>query len=392
MITATTPFELSAEHRAIQAAARDLAAEFAPRAAEIRGHLIDHGEMHPGLWERFRANGWAGLLIPSEHGGAEGGLLGAALVLEAFAERGIVLWMPVLSTAVAYAIDRVGPDRAREHWLPRIAAGASHLAMAATEPDTGHNVFGTGTEIRRVGADFVVNGLKRITSGLDVAERVLVLGRTPGDGPAAGFTTLLVDPRAPGATITEIPMGYREGVRQFQLEFDDVAVPGTDLVGAEGAGLFTLWPFAGVERVLTAAICTGTATYCIDRGVARAKERVISRSKPISANQAISHPLAHLHARACAVRLLLHRAAATVDADGSPQAIAAEANAVKLLASELSFDAADHAMRVFGADAWDEREGWLDLYLDTRLSRSGPVSNEFALNHLAEHVLGLPSR
>jgi alkylation response protein AidB-like acyl-CoA dehydrogenase len=48
-------------------------------------------------------------------------------------------------------------------------------------------------------------------------------------------------------------------------------------------------------------------------------------------------------------------------------------------------------MQVMGVDAWDERNGWIDNYLDARLSRSGPVSNEFALNFIAEHILGLPA-
>ncbi len=49
-------------------------------------------------------------------------------------------------------------------------------------------------------------------------------------------------------------------------------------------------------------------------------------------------------------------------------------------------------MQVFGADAWDEQTGWLDVFLDARLSRSGPASNEFALDYIAEHMLGLPTR
>jgi acyl-CoA dehydrogenase len=39
----------------------------------------------------------------------------------------------------------------------------------------------------------------------------------------------------------------------------------------------------------------------------------------------------------------------------------------------------------------DARRLAADLYLDARLSRSGPVSNEFALNFIAQHVLGLPA-
>ncbi len=44
-----------------------------------------------------------------------------------------------------------------------------------------------------------------------------------------------------------------------------------------------------------------------------------------------------------------------------------------------------------GAQAWDEREGMIDVFLDARLSRSGPMSQEMALNYIAQHLLNLPS-
>jgi alkylation response protein AidB-like acyl-CoA dehydrogenase len=72
-------------------------------------------------------------------------------------------------------------------------------------------------------------------------------------------------------------------------------------------------------------------------------------------------------------------------------AVAGEANIAKLLSADLLFDAADHAVQTLGALAWDEREGLLDVFLDARLARSGPVSQELVLNFIAQHVLGLPS-
>jgi acyl-CoA dehydrogenase len=71
--------------------------------------------------------------------------------------------------------------------------------------------------------------------------------------------------------------------------------------------------------------------------------------------------------------------------------VAAEANMAKVLTADLLFDAADHALQTLGAQAWDEREGMLDLYLDARAARSAPISQELALNFIAQHVLGLPS-
>ncbi|BBU24735.1 hypothetical protein MYXE_45250 [Mycobacterium xenopi] len=274
-----------------------------------------------------------------------------------------------------------------------MACGEVFLAMATTEAKTGHNLFRTTTEIRRDGDHFVVRGLKSITSGLDVADRVLVFGRPPktADGKPTGYTTILVDPRAPGATMTELSMRHREGVKQYQLELNDVCVPQEDLIGVEGQGLMVMWPFTHVERVLTAALCLGVAGYAITQSVRRAKERVVSGTLPIGANQAIAHPLAALHSRLEATRLFVYRTAARFDAGVDGFDIAGHANMAKLLTADLAFDATDHAMQVMGADAWDERQGWLDSYLDARLSRSGPVSNEFALNYITEHLLGLPT-
>jgi alkylation response protein AidB-like acyl-CoA dehydrogenase len=314
-------------------------------------------------------------------------------VLEALAATNVVLWMPVLSAAIGHAIAQVGPIGARERWLGPIASGEVSLALAATEPGCGHNLFRVQTTVRRDGDEFVVDGLKAVTSGLDLAERVLVFGRAPRESEEgqAQFTTVLVDPRAAGATASELPMRGREGVKQFELQLTDVRVGLDALVGAEGQGLLTLWPFTHAERILTAALCVGSAEYCVSRALARAKERQIFGRHPIGAEQAIAHPLAALHARLEATRLLVYRAAARFDAGVDGFAVAAEANMAKLLSADLVYDAADHAVQTLGADAWNEREGMLDAFLDARLARSGPISQELALNFVAQHVLGLPS-
>jgi alkylation response protein AidB-like acyl-CoA dehydrogenase len=163
------------------------------------------------------------------------------------------------------------------------------------------------------------------------------------------------------------------------------------IVGTEGQGLLALWPFTHIERMLTAALCLGNARYCVSRALSRAGERTIFGKEPIGAEQAIQHPLASLHARTQATRLLVYRAAARFDAGVETMEVAGEANMAKLLTADLLFDAADQAMQTLGATAWDEREGMIDLYLDARASRSAPISQELALNFIAQHVLGLPS-
>jgi hypothetical protein len=340
------------------------------------------------LWEAYCDAGFPALLL------RDGGLTAAATVMEELAAANLVLWMPVLTAAIGTAIAQCGPDAAREEWLDRAAAGEATFALAVTEPQCGHNVFRSATTVRATDGGFVVDGVKGVTSGIDLADRVLVFGRVPreeaGDGPAQ-FSTVLVDPSAPGIERTELPMRGREGVRQFELRFEGVEVPGDALVGTEGQGLLVLWPITHVERLLTAALCVGATRHLLGRTLARAKERTVFGSRPLGAEQAIAHPLALLHARLESVRLLVARAVERYDAGTDGFAVAADANMAKILSAELLYDAADHAMGTFGATAWDEREGLLDAFLDARLARSAPVSQELALNFLAQHVLGLPS-
>ena len=83
------------------------------------------------------------------------------------------------------------------------------------------------------------------------------------------------------------------------------------LVGAERQGLLVLRPVTHVERILSAAICVGTAEYSIRQAMERAKRRVVSGSQPIGADQAIAHPLANLDARLEGARLFVYRYAAS---------------------------------------------------------------------------------
>ena len=166
----TELFGLPLPHVELQAEARATAAVFGGRAGEVRQHLLDHGEMHPELWSAFCEHEWPGLVLPAQRDRRGAGLLGMTLVLEAFAEQGIWWWMPVLPTAISYAISVVGSEPARDEWLERAAGGEAFFGMAPTEPEVGHNLFGSSTEIRRDGEHFVINGLKRVTSGLDMVE------------------------------------------------------------------------------------------------------------------------------------------------------------------------------------------------------------------------------
>src|SRR2546423_12616292 len=97
--TTSEPFALPAAHDRLRSDARELAAQFAPRALEVRQHFLDRSEMYPELWAAFCARGWPGLVAPAEYGGWAGGPRGGAVGPVALRPQETALGIPPLSAS-----------------------------------------------------------------------------------------------------------------------------------------------------------------------------------------------------------------------------------------------------------------------------------------------------
>ena len=77
--------------------------------------------------------GWAGVLVPEEHGGIDFGYVGAGIILE---EMGRTLTAsPFFSTAVlgATLLSRFGSDSQKSDMLPKLVEGQLITALACDE-------------------------------------------------------------------------------------------------------------------------------------------------------------------------------------------------------------------------------------------------------------------
>jgi len=390
-------FELSEAHRRAQAEVVALAERWQDRAAEIRVRQIEQGAFHEEFLKELCAAGLMGMLIPKEYGGTGAGVLSLAVAFEALASRNVPVALPLLTNVCACAIAGSGSDDLRRRYLPRIATGETLFAFAFTEESSGHNLFDMRTLAQVADGRVAVTGSKCFISGADVAQRMLVVGRslTPEKvaerklSRFAGFNAVIVDPRGPAIRLTKMQLGAREALNQCVVIFDHTDVPEHELVGEEHQGLGAVLGAINVERVLSSALGVGAAEYVLSLAVARARERR-PFGKPIGSYQAIQHPLAEIRARLEAARLLVYKSAAVFDAGGDPTTVGGWATMAKLVVSDLLFRAADQAIQTFGGSAYELDRGLVDLFLDARVFRTGPVSQELSLNFVAEHVLGLP--
>jgi alkylation response protein AidB-like acyl-CoA dehydrogenase len=385
-------FTESDEHAMLRAAAGDVAASFGHEWFRERARA---GGRADELWQALAAPGFLSVHLPEQYGGGGGGMSELVVVSEAAAAQGCPLLLLLVSAGIsAELLAHFGTDAQRDDWLPGLCAGEK-MVFAITEPDAGSNSHDLSTTATRDGDVYRVRGTKTYISGVDEAPRMLVVARTGMDDASgrAQLSLLVVDTDASGLERTPIPVEVTIPEKQFQLFFDDVAVPADRLVGAEGDGLRQLFYGLNPERILSASICTGIGQYALDRASVYAREREVW-GVPIGAHQGVAHPLARAKVELELARLMMQKAAWMHDhADdaGHDRVAAGEAaNMAKFAAAEAGAHCLDAAIQTHGGNGMATEYGLADLWGLVRLLRIAPVSHEMILNFVAQQSLGLP--
>jgi len=349
------------------------------------------GQKTHELWDEAGRLGYLGVSVPEEYGGGGRGITELAIVCEELAAAGCPLLLLVVSPAIcATVIARSGTEEQRRRWLPGLATGELTMAFAITEPDAGSNSHRISTIATPDGDGWVLNGRKTYISGVDEAQSVLVVARSPDARTGTLRPALAVVPTdAPRFHRTLIPVEITGPEKQFALFFDDVRLPGDALVGETAeAAIAALFAGLNPERITGAAFATGIGRYALAKGAAYAKQREVW-GVPIGAHQGLAHPLAHAAIQVELARLMTQKAAWLYDAGQDAEAGEA-ANMAKYAAAEASLLALDQAIQVHGGNGLATEYGLATLWGAARLARTAPISREMILNFVASHTLGLP--
>lgn len=389
-------FRLSDEEKMVCTAARQFGQKWGPKMPALREATVHDGVFDRAYFTELAEIGFAGALLPEAYGGSDMGLVPLALGMEELSRNDAGTALLMLTQMNALTILKAGPDAARDRYLKAIAAGEMIMAFAITEPDAGSNSFAMKTCTSRKGDQLVLNGTKTFITGVDVADKVLVISRSMPDAvrkekglpKTAGFNVVVIDRDAPGFTKTKLPTDGIEGLTQWTLHFDDVPVE--ELVGEEHMGIKPMFDVLNAERVLAAAQAVGMSQRLLDLAVEYAKERKVFGDRAIGSYQAIQHPLAAIKAELEAVRLLFYKAATMFDQEPGSRELGPLSTMAKYLAGEVAIKAADAALQTHGGSGFSREVGLIQAYVDARLLRTAPISREMVLNQVAEHVLGLP--
>ncbi|MFJ9708410.1 acyl-CoA dehydrogenase family protein [Streptomyces sp. NPDC101234] len=379
----------SDEHKALRAAVATLGAKY---GRDYITRTITEGRHPTELWQEAGKLGYLGVNLPEGYGGGGGGITELSIVLEELGAAGSPLLMLVVSPAICgTVIARFGTEHQKRAWLPGLSDGSLLMAFGITEPDAGSNSHRITTTARRDPdtGDWLLTGRKVFISGVDMADAVLIVGRTEDARTGRLKPCLFIVPTdAEGFHKRPIDMELQAAEKQFELTLDDVRLPADALVGDEDAGLLQLFAGLNPERIMTAAFAIGMGRHALSKAIEYARDRTVWKT-PIGAHQAIAHPLAQAHIDLELARLMMQKAAQLYDA-GDDVGAGEAANMAKYAAGEACVRAVDQAVHTLGGNGLTREFGLASLITAARVARIAPVSREMILNYVSHQTLGLP--
>ena len=376
-------FELTEQQRMIQQAARDFAAkELAPYAAQW-----DQDEHFPAEQvKKLGELGFMGMNVSDQYGGAGFDMVSYVLAMEeisaACASTGVI--MSVNNSLVCWPLETYGTEEQKKEFLTPLAKGEKLGAYCLSEPNAGTDAANQMTTAKRDGDEWVINGVKNfITNGAN-ADILIIFAQTNPELKHKGILAFIVETTREGFSVMskEKKLGIRAS-DTAQLALDNVRVPASHQLGADGAGFKVAMSTLDGGRIGIASQALGISKAALGAATEYAKTRE-QFGRPIGAFQAIQWKIAEMALRYDAARLLTLRAANMKDRG---ERYGEQAAMAKLFASEASNYIAEEAVQIFGGNGYSKEFPVERHFRDARITSIYEGTSEAQRMVIAAHRL-----
>ena len=356
--------------RAVVARVRELARTFfGPRAADVARQDVF-------AWDHFRLLAREGIVataFPRAYGGTDAR---QALRIRIIEELGRVCSTSAslitgtdLSTR---AIVAGASDALKREIVPGLCSGELQAAFALTEPGAGSDVRALQTTMRPVDGGYLVNGAKKFITRASTADWFAVVGRAE-DNPST-FLAVLMPRQAEGFTIgPDVGKLGWYGVPIASLRFENVFVPATHRLGAEGEGFSLAQDALLRARIGHAAMALGRAIGAVEIAAAYSADREVF-GKELGQHQGVQWMLADMVTQIEASRALLALTADKYDRGDADVAIFA--SMAKLQATDLCMKVVTDALQLTGGRGYLQDFPLERFFRDAKLNQIGEGSSE----------------
>jgi alkylation response protein AidB-like acyl-CoA dehydrogenase len=376
-------FRTSEEHDMLRESVRALCEQkIAPFAAEVDEQGRFPREAHDALL----GAGLAAVHVPEQYGGQGADALATCIVIEEVARVcGSSSLIPAVNKLGSMPVILSGSEELKAQYLTKLAAGEGMFSYCLSEPDAGSDAAGMKTRAVRDGDSWVLNGVKRWITNAGESEYYTVMAVTDPEQRSKGISAFVVEKSDEGVSFgaPEKKLGIK-GSPTREVYFDNVRIPASRMIGAEGTGFATAMRTLDHTRVTIAAQALGIAQGALDYATGYVKERQ-QFGKAIAEFQGIQFMLADMAMKLTAARQLTYTAAAKSergDADLTYFGAAA-----KCFASDVAMEVTTDAVQLLGGYGYTRDYPVERMMRDAKITQIYEGTNQVQRIVMARQVL-----
>ena len=373
------------DHEAFRSSVR----EFLERSVipNVEQHAIDKA-IPREFWLEAGKQGFLGLEIPEEYGGAGAGdYRFNAVMAEELSKVNAALgscWGIHADITAPYIV-AMGTEEQKQRWLPGVASGEILLAIGMTEPSGGSDLAALKTSAVKDGDDWVINGSKTfITNGYS-ADLIITAVRTDPEKGARGISLFAIPSDAPGFSRgRKLDKVGQDESDTAELFFEDVRLSEEHVLGELGGGFIAMMQKLPQERLGCAIsnvahakqILVETLQYTKDRKAFGAPIGTFQHNKFLLAELFTSIEVAESYIDACVV------------SHDKGELTPVDAAKAKWWSSQVQNDVLDHCVQLHGGYGFMNEYRVARAWRDARVSKIWAGSNEI-MKELIGRELGL---
>jgi alkylation response protein AidB-like acyl-CoA dehydrogenase len=365
---------------------RDMARKFANDVVRPKAGELDREERFPReIYEQMGELGLLGITVPAELGGAGLDSYAYSIVMEELSrgyasvadQCGVVELIGTLLT-------RFGTDSQQSALLQDVVSARKIVSYCISEADAGSDVAAIRTTAVSNGDGWRLNGGKTWIHNAPVADVGFVLARTDPAAGNRGMSIFIVPFDAKGVSrgAKEHKMGQRAS-QVGALNFDDVQLPHSALLGKEGRGFHMMMSALEKGRVGVAALAVGIAQAGLEAALDYAQTRK-QFGQTIASHQGLQWMLADMATGVAAARSLVHRAAVMID-NGEPANAAC--SMAKCFAGDMVVAQTANAVQIFGGSGYIRGFEVERLYRDAKICQIYEGTQQIQRTVIARELL-----
>ncbi len=309
-------------------------------------------------WNLIRESGVLRMPFDPEYGGHGHDVMTLVYVLEHLGygcrDNGLLFAAATQVVSAAVPLQKFGSDELKDRYLSKLIDGEIISAHAISEPTAGSDAMAMITTATADGDDYIIDGKKIWITNGPIADVVTVYAKADTEAGATGITAFLVPADTPGFHKGEPIEKLGLNTCGFcELEFREMRVPKTSIVGKPGAGFFILEHVMNYEILCIFMMMAGEMQERMERCIKWAKTRR-AFDRTIGSNQYVAGKIVDMKIGLENSRKHLYDTAAKF---AKGRSVTTEISMAKLITSEANVASALSAIQIFGARGYTREFG-----------------------------------